>query len=264
MKNTKTPPKTTKKRKENTKIIPLVFEGKTYRVPTTYKHIKNIRLKIRWGNQMTLSVPIGTKQEDIQRFCKEHYSLILNHIAAMETRSVAYAMPCVKDGDSFSCFGEQLTLSVHKGTYAAHHRSGKVLYLSLRNPESRDAVNRLFRAWQKETVQKYMTYLCQCHFENHFKTRGVAFPKIEAKAFWARWGSCYYRVGRIEFSTALLFTSPDHANYVALHEMAHLVHGDHSQRFYGLLDELMPDWRDQRAKASALMRSPDDLKGNDR
>ena len=44
MKNTKTPPKTTKKGKENTKIIPLVFEGKTYRVPTTYKRIKNIRL----------------------------------------------------------------------------------------------------------------------------------------------------------------------------------------------------------------------------
>ena len=35
-------------------------------------------------------------------------------------------------------------------------------------------------------------------------------------------------------------------DYVALHELVHFVHPDHGPGFYGLMDRLMPDWRQRR------------------
>ena len=35
-------------------------------------------------------------------------------------------------------------------------------------------------------------------------------------------------------------------DYVTLHELVHFVHPDHGPGFYGLMDRLMPDWRQRR------------------
>ena len=246
------PPAKTKKAKEQVKILPLVIEGQTYRVPTTYKRIKSIRRYIRRGDDVRLSVPLGTKMSQIEQFCQTHGSVIFGHLTALHKRPVAYATLTVQDGDSFRCFGEYLTVKVEKGKKGEVRREGKTLLISLKNPENKEAVNRLFAAWQKETTKTYMTYLCESQFDD-FKSRGIAFPEISVKAFYGKWGTCYYEVGRIVFSTALMYTSPDHARYVALHEMAHLVHGDHGKGFWELITQLMPDWKDQKAKASVLL-----------
>lgn len=63
----------------------------------------------------------------------------------------------------------------------------------------------------------------------------------------SQWGSCS-RAGRISLNTHLVKTPPRLAAYVTLHELCHLVHYDHSRRFYGLMDRHMPDWQDRRAE----------------
>ncbi len=253
--NFKNPPKKSPKGKEEIKTLHLSFGGKTYAVPTAYKTVKHMRMHVHRDGALTLSVPLGTKQKDIERFCREKEQRILGHLQSITARPVAYASLPVKDGDSFPCFGETLLVAVEKGNRAEVRREGKRLQLTLRNPENGDAVNRLFAKWQKETTKAYMTYLCQCEFP-YFKSRGVAFPRIEVRAFSGKWGTCYYTEGRIVFTTALMYTSPDHARYVALHELSHFLVHDHSAAFYRLIEERMPGWKSYKAKASVLQARP--------
>ena len=42
-------------------------------------------------------------------------------------------------------------------------------------------------------------------------------------------------------------------DYVVLHELCHLVHHDHSHRFYGLMRTHMPDWESRRAELDAYL-----------
>lgn len=61
-----------------------------------------------------------------------------------------------------------------------------------------------------------------------------------------RWGSCSSK-GTICFSYLLMRCPESFIDYVALHEVAHLAHHDHSRAFYALIEKHMPDYR-QRQK----------------
>ncbi|MDX7950682.1 M48 family metallopeptidase, partial [Lichenihabitans sp. Uapishka_5] len=55
----------------------------------------------------------------------------------------------------------------------------------------------------------------------------------------SRWGSCTAR-GRLNFSWRLILAPPGVLDYLAAHEVAHLVHMNHSDRFWALARELAP------------------------
>ncbi|MEM7488324.1 MAG: SprT family zinc-dependent metalloprotease [Pseudomonadota bacterium] len=61
----------------------------------------------------------------------------------------------------------------------------------------------------------------------------------------SRWGSCSSK-GKIMFSWRLVMAPPDVLDYVAAHEVAHLVHMDHSARFWDQVARLMPDYAPRR------------------
>jgi predicted metal-dependent hydrolase len=56
----------------------------------------------------------------------------------------------------------------------------------------------------------------------------------------SRWGSCSAS-GSLNFSWRLIMAPPFVLDYLAAHEVAHLVHLDHSHRFWALARRLSPD-----------------------
>jgi predicted metal-dependent hydrolase len=61
-----------------------------------------------------------------------------------------------------------------------------------------------------------------------------------------RWGSCTPRTRRIRLNTELAKKSPELLEYVVVHEMVHLIERHHNDRFVGLMDRHLPNWRDLR------------------
>lgn len=62
-----------------------------------------------------------------------------------------------------------------------------------------------------------------------------------------RWGSCSSK-GNIRLNWRLVMAAPDLAEYVVVHELAHMLVMDHSARFWAVVARHVPDYRERRRR----------------
>jgi len=83
---------------------------------------------------------------------------------------------------------------------------------------------------------------------------GVNIKRIAIRDQSSRWGSCS-TTGVLSFSWRLILAPPFVLDYLAAHEVAHLVEMNHSRRFWRLLERLCPNMN--RAKVWLDVHGPD-------
>lgn len=81
------------------------------------------------------------------------------------------------------------------------------------------------------------------------------FSRVRLRDAMTRWGSCNKKTGVIMLSVKLLFMDPKLLDYVCVHELAHLKFADHSDLFWDLVAQKMPDWKVQRKRLRLLERN---------
>ena len=77
---------------------------------------------------------------------------------------------------------------------------------------------------------------------------GVKAGKLAYRKMKSRWGSCQPSTGRICINIVLALYPPDCLEYVVVHELAHLLVAGHGPEFHAIMDRVMPDWKQRRAK----------------
>ena len=80
----------------------------------------------------------------------------------------------------------------------------------------------------------------------HFaRIMGVSYQRVRITSARTRLGSCSSK-GSICFSWRLMDYPDDAIDYVVVHELAHLIHMDHSAAFYAEIERVMPDYKRRR------------------
>ena len=73
-------------------------------------------------------------------------------------------------------------------------------------------------------------------------TIGAKIKRITVRDQSSRWGSCS-STGALSYSWRLIFAPPFVLDYLAAHEVAHLIEMNHSPRFWRLLAQMSPDMK---------------------
>jgi predicted metal-dependent hydrolase len=74
---------------------------------------------------------------------------------------------------------------------------------------------------------------------------GVAYRRIRIGGQRTLWGSCSSH-GTLSFNWRLVLAPLEVLDYVVVHELCHLRISNHSRRFWALVEERRPHWREQR------------------
>ncbi len=74
----------------------------------------------------------------------------------------------------------------------------------------------------------------------HASAIGVKPTRISVRDTASRWGSCS-SAGRLSFSWRLILAPPWVLDYLAAHEVAHMVHMNHSPKFWAVVGRASPD-----------------------
>ncbi|MCI8367233.1 MAG: M48 family metallopeptidase [Eggerthellaceae bacterium] len=77
---------------------------------------------------------------------------------------------------------------------------------------------------------------------------GVKAGNLAYRNMTSRWGSCQPATGRICINVRLALYPPECLEYVVVHELCHLLERGHGPKFHALMDAVMPDWKQRRAK----------------
>ena len=79
--------------------------------------------------------------------------------------------------------------------------------------------------------------------EHHLRTLGQRSVKVSIADTKSRWGSCSPHNRSIRYSWRVIMAPPAVADYLAAHEVAHLVHADHSPAYWSVVQTLIGDHR---------------------
>ena len=77
-------------------------------------------------------------------------------------------------------------------------------------------------------------------------------PKVRVRDMRTRWGSCSLHTRTLCFALRLWAMPEPAREYVAVHELCHLLHPDHSPAFWAEVARCLPDYKARRA----MLRSP--------
>ncbi|MEA2054874.1 MAG: M48 family metallopeptidase, partial [Candidatus Thermoplasmatota archaeon] len=153
-----------------------------------------------------------------------------------------------KDGDILKVGDEEYTLKIEfkdKKSSSARIMGNKIQLLisnnlskEKQNDHIATLISRCIASKRLPKLQEKIEELNKKHFNQKIN-------KIFFKHNKSNWGSCS-TAGNINISTRLLFAPDDVLEYVCIHELAHLIEHNHSKRFWVLVEEAVPNYKEKR------------------
>ncbi|WP_022823868.1 M48 family metallopeptidase [Hymenobacter norwichensis] len=211
------------------------------RVEVVRKNIRSLRLTVYAAdNRIRVAVPTRTSATDVEQFVQARRTWILKHQARFQAR-VRPAAPLYVSGEIHYYQGVQHILQVHitSGTPQVVCHFGQTLELYVRATDSVEQRGKVLTAWYRAQLKQQLPAL----IAQWQHVVGVQVQEWGVKQMKTRWGTCNIRAKRIWLNLDLIKRTPHCLEYVVVHELVHLHERLHNARFWGLMDQFMPDWR---------------------
>jgi len=81
---------------------------------------------------------------------------------------------------------------------------------------------------------------------HYSKIMDLKLEKIAIRSFKRLWGNCDYSSKSIQLNWQIILSPIRVIDYVVVHELCHLVHPNHSKRFWKKVEKYMPDYREAK------------------
>jgi predicted metal-dependent hydrolase len=192
------------------------------------------------GDGIEVVVPQRFPLRDVEPFVEEKRAWIERTLRRMRETEAELPPARLADGGEVPYLGERLSLSVgiERRRVREHvARRGDELRLALPPGVTvRDALERWYRRRARLEVGPRLDAACG--------RWNSSYTKLQIRGQRTRWASCS-STGAMSFNWRLLLAPPAVLDYVVEHEVVHLDVLDHSQRFWILLAERVPGWREQ-------------------
>ena len=194
-----------------------------FEIKESKKAVKYLRLKVGQSGEISLSIPLRTKENHILEFLEKNLEWLRKTSAKIKAKNSA------KNENQVDFLGLNYELIIDKKA------SGVSIELFSIKAASKADFRRFCDQKAKELLNASIARFAPL----------IARPinHISFKHMRTRWGSCNKAKGYINLNLDLITKKKEFIEYVVLHELAHLVYANHSKDFYALISKHMPDYK---------------------
>ena len=199
---------------------------------------KYVRLKVSSHEGLVVVVPRGFDTRQVPGIIREWVPWIRRAFEKVPPTDSRKAI--LPQSLSLLSIGENWTVRVENSAakkVALVERPDRIVNISTVSGDCFDSFEKL-RIWVRRKAEKELLPWLGDTARHH----GFNYVRGIVRHQKTRWGSCSIK-GTISLNMKLLFLPPELVEYIILHELCHTVHMNHSQSFWELVEQHMPDFR---------------------
>lgn len=216
-------------------------------VDVELKAIKNVHLSVYPPEgRVRISAPAHMSLETIRVYAVSRLEWIRKHQRRFRSQERESPREYV-DRESHYLWGRRYLLRVDEGR-ASVELTPRWMVLSAPAGADQAARADVMGRWYRQQVRAAAPPV----ISRWEPVLGVEVEKVFVRKMRTRWGSCTPQTRSIRLNTELATKPPECLEYIVIHEMAHLLEPSHNRRFVGVMDRVMPEWRDVRARLNRL------------
>ncbi len=199
------------------------------------RYARNLRLRVLENGEIVVTAPLRLPDRYIESFLAEHKDWI------EEKRSVAVKKQENLTAERTSLFfhGKEVQFRVSVSNKKAGVKIENDQIIVTVPNEDHKTVRQVLEKWYRKEAEK------------RFKERvplladlvGRDVVRVTIRSQRTRWGSCSSR-NTISLNWRLIMAPDVVSDYVIYHELAHLTHMNHSKRFWDLVEEYDPKYKE--------------------
>lgn len=210
------------------------------------KQVKNINLRVRKDGSVYASAHPSVPAERVDAFVRSMEMRIRNAQSRFRERQQRKPEPMdYVTGEKITILGQPIVLELRSGPKEQAYIDGAQLILEMKEPGDTARAQRLLNGFLDRRCADVFGEMVEKSYPR-FQRMGVPMPELRIRTMRSRWGSCMPGKGVITLNRQLLAAPPECIEYVVIHEFCHFLHPHHSRQFYGLLESLLPDWKERK------------------
>jgi predicted metal-dependent hydrolase len=219
----------------------MIIEIDGISIEVSRKSIKNMNLRIYPPEgQVKVSAPLRYSEQLIRQHLQEKSAWIRAQRDRIRERS-SYKEEILQTGATITFKGHNYLI-----IFEEHHGPSQIqlqdelLHCYVQPHASLSQKQALLERWYRIEMERIVPDLMK-HWESII---GVKAAEWGIKKMKTRWGSCNTRARRIWLNLSLIKKPVVCLEYVLVHELVHLLEASHNKRFYALMTQFMPQWRE--------------------
>ncbi len=224
------------------------FGSKTIDFKLEFSERKSMGITVTPEMEVLVRAPIETTLEKIKEKLRKRAPWIIKQQSYFLSFHPKTAPRRFVSGETHLYLGRQYRLKVNIAPDESVKLKGKFIEVYAKD---KSRTKGLVEAWYLQHARVKFLAIAAPLIEG-FKRHDVEPSSIVLRDMPRRWGSCTPK-GKIILNPELIKAPKGCIEYVIIHELCHLVHHDHTQKFIDLQTKEMKDWEKWKMRLERIL-----------
>lgn len=224
------------------------FGSKQIKFQVKFAKRKSLGITVTPDMEVLVTAPIDTRIERIKEKIRHRAPWIIKQQGFFLSFHPKSSPKRYVSGESHLYLGRNYRLKILSGKSNRVTYKGRFIEVTSKD---KSKVKSLLRKWYREKAKEKFAEIAAPLIQK-FRKYQVEPRGLYLQEMTTRWGSCTSS-GKIILNPELVRAPKACIEYVIIHELCHLVHPNHTQKFFDLQTKEMKDWEKWKGKLERLL-----------